>query len=151
MQFFSFVLIVSPGAPFHLHSELAYRVMMALNSSTRSDPDIRIELPFDYYLFCGGLRQAGYLIKKNDEVYGIKRYSTLSPMLGEQWHLRVLNRQKDFCYAMLETVQFYLYRREPIITSFEPLRTMDGGHMLVFKFVRGDGVQRHYDDIVNMQ
>lgn len=123
---------------------------MALNSSSRSDPDVRIELSFDYFLFCGGLKQAGYLIKlsRGNEIFGIRSYSALNSLLGEYWYVRVLNRQQDFCYAMLDTVQFYMYRRANIVTSYEPLRQLEGGHVLVFKFVRGDGVQRQYAELI---
>ena len=125
--------------------------MMALNSSSRSDPDIRIELSFDYFLFCGGLKQAGYLIKvsRGNEIFGIESYSALAPLLGDYWYVRVLNRQQDFCYAMLDTVQFYMYRRDSIVTNFEPLRQLEGSHVLVFKFVRGDGVQRQYPELIS--
>ena len=41
-----------------------------------------------------------------------------------------------------------MYRRDSIITSFEPLRQLEGGHVLVFKFVRGDGVQRQYPELI---
>ena len=124
--------------------------MVALNSSSRSDPDVRLDMSFDYFLFCGRLKQAGYLIRQSRgrEVFGIKSYSALSPILGEYWYVRVLNRQHDFCYVLLDTIQFYLYRRNSIVTSFEPLRQLEGGYALVFKFVRGDGVQRQYAEVV---
>ena len=147
------VLYILSGVfyPFHLHNELAYQIKVSLNSSTRSEPDVRIDLPYDPFLFAGGLQQSGKLIKKRGHVYGIKKYSSLAPLLGDQWHLRVLNKQYDFCYVMLETVQFYLHQREPILDPIDPTRSVDGGFLLVFKFVRGDGVRRHWEDIVQIE
>ena len=91
--------------PFHLHNELAYPNNVSLNSSTRSEPHVRIDLPYDPFLFAGGLQQSGKLIKKKrgHDVCGIKKYSSSALLFGDQWHLRVLNKQYDFCYVMLET------------------------------------------------
>ena len=50
---------------------------------------------------------------RGHDIYMIRRYSALEPLLGQQWHLRVLNRAKDFSYVILETVQYYLHRRVP--------------------------------------
>ena len=138
--------------PFHLHNELAYQIKLALNSSSRSDPEVRIEIPFDHFLFKGGLQQAGRLVKKDrgHEVYRIETYSSLVHILGVNWHLRVRNKEYDFCYVILETVKYYLHRRQPIVDSYEPLHSVDGGYVLVFRFVRGDGVRRHWDDVVQI-
>lgn len=138
--------------PFHLHNELAYQIKASLNSKSRSDIDVRIELPFDRFLFIGGLQQAGKFIKRNrgHDVYTIRKFSSLTPLLGHQWHLRVLNKQMDFCYIVLETVQFYLHQR-PAIVDVDPSRTVDGGYVLIFRFVRGDGVRQNWDDILNIE
>jgi len=139
--------------PFHLHTELSYQIKLALSSS-RSDPDTRIEIPFDKFLFVGGMQQAGKLLKKHrgHGVYGIKKYSDLVPILGERWHIRVLNKQLDFCYAKLETVRYYLYTRQPL-PDFQPGYEdsyIPTGHVLIFRFVRVDGVKRHWDDIIGI-
>ena len=138
--------------PFHLHSELAYRVKLALRPTTRSDPNVRIELPFDRFLFIGGLQQAGKLLKSSHghSTYGIRSYSSLDLILGRQWHLRVFNKEKDFCYVILETVQFYLHRRQPAEDAVDPERSADGGYLLIFRFVRGDGVERNWEDIASI-
>ena len=77
--------------PFHLHNELAYQIKASLNSKSRSDVDVRIELPFDHFLFVGGL-QAGKFIKRNrgHDVYMITKFSSLAPLLGHQWHSGLL-------------------------------------------------------------
>ena len=82
-------------------------------------------------------------------VYTVSRYSSLEPFIfGHQWHLRVLNKQMDFCYIIKETVQFYLHRRLDIEDPVDDTRTVRGGY--VFRFVRGDGVRRDWDDIVSL-
>lgn len=48
---------VEPYVPFDVHRELAYQIALALNSKHRSEPEVRIELPFDKLLFEGGLKQ----------------------------------------------------------------------------------------------
>lgn len=148
----SLVSITDSYAPFHLHSELAYCIKGALNSSSRSDPNIKIELPFDRFLFIGGLQQAGKLRKSTriHEVYGVTAYSALAPLLGEQWQVRVLNKQMDFCYVIRDTIQYYLRRRPSIIDPIDPKRSIDGGYSLVFRFVRGDGVQRNWENIISL-
>ena len=92
-------------------------------------------------------------MKKNrgHDVYMIRKYSALTPLLGHHWHLRVLNKQMDFCYVILETVQFYLHHRQNIEDAMDSVRTVDGGFLLVFRFVRGDGVRRNWDDIVKIE
>lgn len=142
--------------PFHLHTELAYQIKLALHSSTRSDPDIRVELPFDRFLYTGGLQQAGKKIKKyrGHDVYGIDKYGDLAPILGPRWHVRVFNEQMDFCYVILETVRFHLHRRQPVPDfqpDFEPHHTVDGGYAVIFHFVRGDGVRSHWDSFIEKQ
>ena len=139
--------------PFHLHNELLYQIKASLNSKSRTDVDVRIELPFDQFLFTGGLQQAGRWIQKSrsHDVYTIRKYSALTPLLGHQWHLRVLNKQMDFCYVILETVQYYLRRRQGIEDAMDSNRSVHGGHILVFHFVRGDGVRRNWDDIVKIE
>ena len=84
-------------------------------------------------------------------VYTVSRYSSLEPFIfGHQWHLRVLNKQMDFCYIIKETVQFCLHRRLDIEDPVDDTRTVRGGYVLIFRFVRGDGVRRDWNDIVSL-
>ena len=64
--------------------------------------------------------------------------------------ISVLNKQMDFCYIIKETVQFYLHRRLDIEDPVDDTRTVRGGYVLIFRFVRGDGVRRDWDDIVSL-
>ena len=146
VHFPSHLIPVEQYIPFHPHNELLYQIKLSLNNS-RKDPDIRIEIPFDRYVFGGGLQQRGKFLKKyrGHDVYGIGEYGDLTPILGKRWHVRVLNEQMDFCYVELKTVQYYLHYRQPIPDLQPDLESqyVYGGCILVFRFVRGDGVQSH--------
>ena len=48
---------------------------------------------------------------------------------------------------ILETVQYYLHRRVPAQDATDDERSVDGGYSLIFRFVRGDGVERNWEDI----
>ena len=98
----------------------------------------------------GGMRRAGKMKQKSHgcEVYGIDSYNALVLILGERWHIRILNEDKDFCYVVHSTVEYYLYHCTPLIDSYEPLHAVDGGYCLIFRFVRGDGVQSTLDRIL---
>ena len=60
--------------------------------------------------------------------------------LGRELHLRVLNKEKDFCYAILETVQYYLHQRQPAEDAVDPERSVDGGSLLIFRFVSWEDI-----------
>ena len=42
-------------------------------------------MPFDRFLFVGGLQQAGKLLRRNrgHDVYTVSRYSSLEPLFGQ--------------------------------------------------------------------
>ena len=48
----------------------------------------------------------------------------------------------NFCYVHLQSVQYYLYKRQPLV-DFTPngKEILNCGHTLTFKFVRMDGVK----------
>ena len=136
--------------PFELHRELALQIKLALTSANNRDPAVRIELPFDKLLFSGGLKQLGYYCHttRGHEIYGIHSFSCLVPLLGTNWHFRGLNEQLDVCYINKVTVQYYLHKRKAL-TEFTPSgrEEVDSGYILVFKFVRMDGVASEWDSV----
>lgn len=144
---------VEPYVPFDAHRELAYQITLALNSRLRSEPEVRIELPFDKLIFDGGLKQYGKLLRKSrgQDVYTIESYTALAPLLGEKWHMRGLNERLNFCYVNLKTIQYHLHKRQNI-EVFDPTgkRTIPGGYILVFKFVRMDGVKQDWDSVARL-
>lgn len=132
--------------PFSLYKELAHRIKASLNNVRKESPTIKIEMPFDHVTFDGGLQMCG--IKKHlirgTQRYSITSFKDLNRLLGSDWHVRGINKNGDFCYAILRTVEFYLYHRRPlkeyISKNGQPVEILrERGHVLVFSFVRGDG------------
>ena len=79
-------------------------------------------MPFDRIEFNGGLRTRG--MKKRSirgiDHYTIAKYQDLNGLLGDNWHYKGLNINGDFCYVLLDTVEYYLYKRRPM-KEFIPL------------------------------
>ena len=74
-------------------------------------------MPFDVKIFCQGLQCKGTVSKtvKGVTYYKIISYKELDELLGHNWHYRGINSSGDFCLVMLETVEYHLYRRRPLI------------------------------------
>ena len=126
---------------FSLYHELATRIKTALNSSRKESPVIKIDMPFDGTEFYGGLRICG---EKKRFVRGIQRYTItkykdLNGLFGANWHYRGINANGDFCYVLLNTVEFYLYSMKEFTPSTNGEVKEVKRDMLVFTFVRGDG------------
>ena len=58
-------------------------------------------------------------------IYTIDHYNDLDELLGNQWHMRELNVNGDFSYAILGTVSFLLTRCRPL-SGYEVVRCEDG-------------------------
>ena len=138
---------------FTLYRELATRIKASLSSNRKLSPVVKIDMPFDRIKFDGGLRLCG---KEKRCVQGVQRFSItrfqdLNSLLGLNWHFRGINVNGDFCYVILNTVEYYLYHRRPL-KEFMPSLTTEGyravlrdmGDMLVFTFVRGDGTSNRF-------
>ena len=126
--------------------DLAQKITTSLSSQRRASPVVKIEMMFDKNVYEKGLKKKGKLKRQSRGVehYTIEDYHDLDSLLGCNWHYRGLNSSGDFCYVILETVEFYLYRKRPLIYYIEkekkPVKTcMPRGFVLVFKYVRGDG------------
>ena len=132
---------------FSLLSVLACSIKKSLTVSRKADSAVRIQLPFD-------MTEFQRLVEKGKSLgnsrYGLQSYSDINELLGDKWHLRIININGDFSYVILETVSFYLIRPKPIIEfdvensgdstnlRFTPVY-IEQGYSLVFKFVRGNG------------
>ena len=125
-----------------IHEILAYAIKSSLVSGRDGDPAARVEVPFDRLIFQGGLKLAGKLVKvvRGEEHYGITQHKDLTPYLGEKWLIRGINAHLDFCAVLAETVTYYLHKKAPI-NDFLSSETISGGYVLIFKFVRFDGVK----------
>ena len=138
--------------PHHtLYNELASRIKLSLNCVRKQSVIVRIDMPFDLIQYQGGLKVHGYFARCHykTERYKIHAYKDLNPLLGTNWHYRGINPNGDFCYVILDTVEYYLYRRQPLKEYIpggeEPiLEYREMGHMLVFQFVRGDGTRSEF-------
>ena len=70
--------IVENTSPYTCHTKLAYQVKLALNSSRKGSPTVRLEVAMNLLMFRGGL--AHYDTKlpvcvRQQPVYGISMYS----------------------------------------------------------------------------
>ena len=118
------------------------------------DPKVRIQVPFDNTSF-NLLKRNGVLLDiqfNGHQVHGIKDYEDLDELFGEQWHLRIVNRNGDFSCALLKTIQFYATCPRPILDfsiNTTPLLQDDELTLspyftvqqptVVFQFVKKDG------------
>ena len=134
---------------YDFYQELAMRIKSTLLAKRKANPVTRIDMPFDRAAFERGLKSHGQVkqYSRGTHRYKIAHYSDIEDLLGKNWHYRGVNSAGDFCYAILETVEFYLYHRRPLIHYIanehgKPIQTSTPrGYMLVFKFVRGDGTK----------
>ena len=142
---------VEEDIPFSLHEELASRIKASLSSSRKSSPEVKIEMPFDKQLFDKGLRTKAWEVDctvRGNKLYTISCYDDLDDLLGKNWHIRGLNPAG---YPLLDTIRFYIRRRRPLVEYAPISGPADGtrkvekkqGFILVFLFVRGDGL--HHD------
>lgn len=132
---------------YDFHQELALRIKSALIASRKSNPSVKIIMPFDKHVFCEGLGSLGYVHKSTKHLtrYRITQYSDLDDILGKGWHFRGLNSVGDFCFVVPETIEYHLHRRRPM-SYFIPgnngvaVKTCTPqGYALHFTFIRGDG------------
>ena len=143
---------------FCLHNELALRVKSSLVSQRRSNPAVKIEMSFDRDVYDEGLSAAGYVkcTKRGVRHNTIRNYSDLDSLLGANWHYRGLNSAGDFCYVIEDSIEFYLYKRRPLVQyapdeDGTPTKvSISRGHALVFKFVRGDGTCSQFGRLHNV-
>ena len=103
-------------------------------------------MDFDKMLYDGGLKRLGHvkIVQRGVEIYTVRKYSDLDELFGPKWFIRGFNKNGDFCYAILDTIHFYLKSQRPLV-EFKPA---SGGTELkkcvysqgyYFFFVRGDG------------
>ena len=133
--------------PFSLYRELGNKVKSSLQSSRRESPAVKLDMTFDKLLFEGGLGRLGMekRVCRGIRRYTIRAYSDIDSLLDKGWHWRGLNEAGDYCYVILDSVEFYLYRKRPLQEFFPSSPSCyscdrDQGYGLVFTFVRGDGL-----------
>ena len=133
-----FCFIAKDVSPYSCYDNLAYQVKLALNSSRRCSPEVKIEVAMDLVIFRGRLAHVGTMLPacvRGQPIYGIQHYRDLDSFYGKGWHLRILNRGGDFCYCKKESMQFYLHKRKDITEvdgNGMVLRSVRGGYSVCF-------------------
>ena len=138
-----------PTTDFHPFTELACQIKRKLHPSRHEDPGVRLQVP---------TTKEAQLGTPKGKVYTINAYEDLSPILGDKWHLRITNRNGDFSYVVLSTVQFHLTNPRCLM-EYEPQTHSDGTVTfepmyveqcctITFKFVRGDGNKHQFHSFV---
>ena len=94
--------------PFSLYFELCNAIKKALNSGRKESPHVRIKMSFDKLQFTGGLKACSSSSRTyyGTERYKITDYNGLGCLLGKNWHVYGLNTNGDFCYIILNTLEF---------------------------------------------
>ena len=121
------------------------KIKSSLTSKRKLNPKVRVDMPFDEKMFCQRLQCKRTESRTVREVtyYTISTYKDLDELLGHNWHYREINSAGDFCYVVLETVKYHLYRCKPLIQyvlceNGKPVQAKTPqGHALIFSF---DGV-----------
>jgi len=130
--------------PYSFHKDLKFRVKKSITCSRTLSPKVVIVMPVDVLLFNGGLKMAGKPTKKVGGVqyFGIEEYRDLNHLLGTNWHVRGLNGQGDYGYAIKKTIQFCIKKYRPL-TEYVPSPSgttkckLDNGYYLRFSFTQG--------------
>ena len=92
--------LVTPA--FNLYQELALKIKMSLQSTRRSNPEVKIVMDFDMLQFDGGIRQAGTLKASNRvKKYKIKTDSDLYEANGIFEMMYALTQQYIYTHAQL--------------------------------------------------
>ena len=138
--------------PFSFYRELALKIKSSLGCGRKSSPIVKIESPFNKLQYDGGLRAYGKFkcSSRGNEHYTVSQYSDLDDLLGKNWHIKGINSAGDFAYAILQSVDFYLRKKQPLV-EFVPdgsggtkKHLQEQGYTLVFSFIIGDGVQADF-------
>ena len=97
-----------------LYKKLSLRIKKALSCNRTASPLTRITMLFDVSLFNDGLKLVAIPSKKSksNQHYKIKHYQDLNHLLGTDWHVRVINVNGDYGYVVLDTVQFYIRKKD---------------------------------------
>ena len=101
---------------FDLNQELVFKIKSSPLGNRKSNPVIRLTMPFDLITFNEGLGVSEHIVKTVSKIKYIKirRYEELNPVLGPNWHFRGINTVGDYSYIILDSVEYYLYQRRGI-------------------------------------
>ena len=116
--------------------------------SKQEDPNVKIEMEVDVDVF-EILSKLGSENKKGH--FKIVANEELDSVLGAEWDHRIINKQVDFSYVIPKTVDLWMRKRKQfvefkLIAGFPIQKNIQQEPILVFDFVRGDGVKSGYID-----
>ena len=101
---------------YDLHQDLAMKIKSTLTGKRKLNPIVRVDMTIDKQTFCQGLQCKGTVSRtvKGVVYYKISSYKELDELLGHNWHYSGTNGAGDFCYIILNTVEYHLYQRKPV-------------------------------------
>lgn len=125
---------------------------MSLFSSKRESPEIRVEQEIEMDVYEHYFKRIGDVkIDKGRAVHCVHSPAdpALVDLLGEKWSERILNINNDFSFVTKGTIQFWTHTKAAI-KEFVNIggnlyeNQIENEIVLVFTFVRGDGVKQDY-------
>lgn len=128
-----------------LKKRILFSVKKKLSYHRASDPEccFTLECSEQVFSFLFGDLTAN-LPKEHGGTFNIS-VQQLLPVLGKNWHIRVLNRKKELCHVIDRTFRIRLAEHRPV-KEFQIKedgsvceRWFFGGHFLSVKFLRGEG------------
>lgn len=144
-------MAVFPDERYTLYYDLSNKIKTSLNGHRKDSPVVCIKMPFDKNEYASGLQICGSKkrVVRGVDHFTITKYQDLDKLLGKNWHFRGINVNGDFCFVILSTVEFYIYRRRNL-KEYIPLLSGSGkvtvkekcrkqGYMLSFSFVKDNG------------
>ena len=110
-----------------------------------------MELQIDLDVF-GILEGCGRKVcRRNKPVFIVDCMRRLDSILGMKWDERILNANGDFAHVYKGTVSFWLVEKKPVL-EYKYVggsliqSAIENETVLIFSFVRGDGVSAEYSN-----
>ena len=124
------------------------KIKYQLFPSKREDPNVKIEMEVDVDVF-EVLSKLG--LEKRNGYFEVVANEKLDLVLGADWDYRIINKQLDFSYVIPQTVGLWMRKRKQflefkLIAGVPIQKNIEQDPVLVFSFVRGDGVKADYMD-----
>ena len=101
-------IAVSCDERYTLYHDLSNKIKTSLNGCRKDSPVVCIKMPFDKNEYANGLQTCGRKkrVVRGIDHFTITKYQDLDKLLGKNWHYRGINVNGDFCFVMLNTVEF---------------------------------------------